>query len=71
MAENIDFTSTAKNVVYIKQALNSAPICGICGAPIHRNSISIDHITRKQDGGLGKSSNGQLSHPYCNSGYKN
>ncbi|MBN2828734.1 MAG: DUF262 domain-containing protein [Candidatus Cloacimonetes bacterium] len=66
-----DFSKERKSAVYIKEALHSAPKCKICGGYIHRNSISIDHIVRKQDGGLGSVENGQLSHPYCNTGFKN
>ncbi|WP_372726522.1 HNH endonuclease [Nostoc sp. C057] len=32
---------------------------------------SIDHIKRKADGGLGTLENAQLTHPYCNTTYKN
>jgi hypothetical protein len=44
--------------------------CGICGSTIHLNSISIDHIERKQDGGMGVVENAQLSHPFCNTDVK-
>jgi Protein of unknown function DUF262/HNH endonuclease len=66
-----DFNSGKKSAVYIKEALQNAPRCKICGGFIHRNSISIDHIHRKQDGGLATVDNGQITHPYCNTGYKN
>ena len=33
-------------------------------------TISMDHAQRKQDGGTGSPDNAQLTHPYCNSGYK-
>ena len=33
-------------------------------------SISMDHTVRKQDGGTDSPDNMQLTHPYCNSGYK-
>jgi hypothetical protein len=33
-------------------------------------SISFDHKDRKQDGGLGTPDNAQLTHHYCNGGYK-
>ena len=45
--------------------------CKICNGFIHKNSITIDHIERKEDGGKGNSDNGQLSHPYCNTTFKN
>lgn len=66
-----EFDTDVKSHVYIKSSINSANKCKICDGLIHRNSISIDHIKRKQDGGLGEVSNGQLTHPYCNTGYKN
>ena len=66
-----DFSTNKKSAVYIKDAIESAPRCNICNALIHKNSISIDHIERKEDGGLGIIDNGQITHPYCNTGYKN
>src|SRR6266568_46508 len=65
------FNSERKSAVYIKEVISNAPRCQICNGLIHVNSITIDHITRKQDGGLGNIENGQLSHPYCNTTYKN
>ncbi|MGL5834410.1 MAG: HNH endonuclease signature motif containing protein, partial [Waterburya sp.] len=66
-----DFNTSQKSAVYMRDALQNAPTCKICGGLIHRNSISIDHAKRKQDGGLATLDNGQLTHPYCNTGYKN
>jgi hypothetical protein len=66
-----DFTSEGKSAVFIKTALQSAPKCGICNGYIHKNSITIDHIKRKADGGVGTPDNGQVAHPYCNSTIKN
>jgi hypothetical protein len=66
-----EFSSERKSAVYINEAFNAAPKCKICNGFIHRNSISIDHVVRKQDGGLGSVDNGQLSHPFCNTGIKN
>ncbi len=66
-----DFNSNRKSAVYIKDAIESAPKCNICGGLIHKNSISFDHKYRKEDGGLGTIDNGQITHPYCNTGYKN
>ena len=65
------FDSDTKSEVFIRSAINSVPKCGICGGFVHRNSVSIDHKKRRQDGGAAAASNGQLSHPYCNTGYKN
>lgn len=66
-----DFNTNRKSAVYIKDAIESAPRCNICNGLIHKNSISIDHINRKEDGGLGIIDNGQITHPYCNTGFKN
>lgn len=66
-----DFNTGKKSAVYIREALQNVPKCKICGGFIHRNSISIDHVQRKEDGGLATLDNGQLTHPYCNTGYKN
>lgn len=65
-----DFSTNKKSSVYIKEAILKAPKCKICNGLIHRNSISIDHIQRKEDGGLASIDNAQLTHPYCNTGYK-
>ncbi|HLP87114.1 MAG TPA: HNH endonuclease [Nostocaceae cyanobacterium] len=66
-----DFDTNTKSEIYIKETLKNIPRCKICNGLIHRNSISIDHIQRKEDGGLGNVDNGQITHPYCNTGYKN
>lgn len=66
-----DFSRERKSAIYIKEVIESAPKCNICKGLIHVNSITFDHIQRKQDGGKGSVSNGQLAHPYCNSTYKN
>lgn len=65
------FNTSRKSEIYINEALKNANRCRICKGFIHRNSISIDHIQRKKDGGLGTLNNGQITHPYCNTGYKN
>jgi hypothetical protein len=65
------FDTEAKSAVYLREVLKSAPKCKICGGYIHRNSISIDHVDRRRDGGSSLPENGQLTHPYCNTGYKN
>ncbi len=66
-----DFSRETKSAAFIREALASALRCGICNGYIHKNSISIDHITRKQDGGIGSLENAQLTHPYCNTTFKN
>jgi len=66
-----DFNSNRKSETYISAALKSVVRCGICGGVVHINSTSVDHISRRRDGGLGSAENGQITHPYCNTGFKN
>ncbi len=70
-SKNSDFNANRKSETYISAALPGCIKCGICGGIVHVNSTSIDHIERKSEGGLGISQNGQVTHPYCNTGYKN
>lgn len=64
------FSISRKSAVFIREAIKSAPRCQICEGYIHRNSITIDHKTRRSEGGLGTVDNGQIAHPYCNTTYK-
>jgi hypothetical protein len=66
-----DFATDAKSTVFLRDALRDPLRCAICGGLVHRNAISIDHVVRRADGGLGDPSNGQLTHPYCNTTVKN
>ncbi|MHB8085458.1 MAG: HNH endonuclease family protein [Dehalococcoidia bacterium] len=66
-----NFSSETKSAVFLRDALKDPLRCAICGGLIHFNSISIDHIQRRQDGGLGTVDNAQLTHPYCNTTIKN
>jgi hypothetical protein len=66
-----NFNSNTKSEIFLKTALENASKCKICNGYIHLNSITIDHKDRKEDGGLGTSNNGQLTHPYCNTTFKN
>lgn len=65
-----NFSANYKSATYLKGILDGAPSCGICGARLNLKSVTIDHIRRRQDGGNDTSANTQLTHPYCNSGYK-
>lgn len=70
-AKKKKFTRERKSLAFIVESLKNANCCAICGGLLHSNSITIDHIVRKEDGGLGYVDNAQLAHPYCNSTYKN
>lgn len=70
--EGKNFTDTGKSTIFLKQALQTAIRCPICDGLMEPSlSGSYDHIERKEDGGTGDDDNGQMSHPYCNTGYKN
>jgi hypothetical protein len=66
-----EFGTDEKSSVFLRDALKDPLRCAICDGLIHKNSISIDHIVRKEDGGKGITSNGQLTHPLCNTTVKN
>jgi len=68
---NPDFSTNTKSETFINNVLPNSKKCSICNGYIHVNSITVDHITRKEDGGLGDPKNGALAHPYCNTTYKN
>lgn len=69
--KNSDFNINRKSEVFINDFLPHAVKCPLCGGLLHKNSISIDHIIRKEDGGMSEASNGQTTHFYCNTTYKN
>lgn len=66
-----DFSSDSKSAIFLRGALKDPLRCGICKGLIHRNAISIDHVQRVSEGGVGDPENGQLTHPYCNTTIKN
>jgi hypothetical protein len=61
------FSRGIKNAAFLREAIEGAPRCKICGARMHARSISTDHIVARVDGGSGMLSNAQPTHPYCNS----
>lgn len=65
-----EFSRDMKTHVFLRDALDTAMKCSICGGYLHRNAMSIDHILRQEDGGMGTSENAQITHPFCNTGYK-
>lgn len=54
----------------IKVSLNSAQRCAICKARLVLPHASDDHIQRRTDGGQSGKDNAQLTHHYCNHGFK-
>jgi hypothetical protein len=64
------FDRATKSAAFLREALANPVRCAICTAMVHMNSIHVDHIERRREGGSGNLDNAQLSHPYCNSTYK-
>ena len=65
-----NFSTETKSATFLSEAVASLLHCSICKGYMHRNSISIDHINDKKHGGTGDPLNAQMTHPYCNSTYK-
>lgn len=66
-----EFSDDAKSEVFITSALSSSIKCPICEGYLDTDkSVSYDHIVRAREGGVGKSSNCHLTHPYCNQSVK-
>ena len=61
------FTTSTKTTVFFAQALASCIRCTECGARVHKNSQHVDHAIAQKDGGHSGPSNGQITHPYCDS----
>ena len=64
------FSTEDKIAVLLRQSLASELICPVCNARLYRKDRSHDHDKRLADGGRSSQSNLQLTHPYCNTGYK-
>lgn len=63
-------STQVKAGLVMRKLLETAPRCNICNGFVPSQSISVDHIQRKEDGGLTLPENTALTHPYCNHGYK-
>ncbi|TPL26929.1 DUF262 domain-containing protein, partial [Mesorhizobium sp. B2-4-9] len=64
------FNSGVKSATFVSELVQNGVRCGICGGLLHRNAMHTDHLTRRSDGGDASPANAQLSHPYCNTGFK-
>ena len=66
-----EFSDETKSTIFVREALGSAIACPICGGKIDpRKSVSYDHVVPVRENGLGDASNGDLVHPFCNTGIK-
>jgi len=64
------YSTQVKSGLIIRNMLANAPRCPICKGLVPSQAISIDHIKRCADGGESTVDNAQITHPYCNTGYK-
>ncbi|MEM5018635.1 HNH endonuclease [Metabacillus indicus] len=67
----VNFSRGKKQIIKINVLVKQIPRCPICQGYLSTTSSSVDHIERKRDGGKGHLDNGQLTHLYCNTTYKN
>jgi len=63
------FSDSDRAAIVIRTALDR-DICPECGGRMYIKDRSFDHAERLMDGGKSVASNGDLMHPYCNTGYK-
>lgn len=67
-----DFSDDVRSTAFISTALSSAQHCAICNGYLDpTKSVSYDHERERKSGGDGNVKNCKLTHPYCNTGYKN
>lgn len=65
-----DTWKETRGATRIKASLDSAQRCAICQARLVLLHASDDHIQRRADGGDSGQENAQLTHHYCNHGFK-
>ncbi len=63
-------TREVKAAVRRRELLKSSMRCKICWARLPSTSISDDHTQKKQVGGKGSEENMEVSHHFCNHGFK-
>jgi hypothetical protein len=67
----VNFTDEVKSQIFLRDGIKQVLTCPICRGYLDvGKSVSYDHITPIREGGLGTAENGQMVHPYCNSGMK-
>ena len=62
-----EFSTETKSAKYLSDALEAALRCNLCKARMHKNSMTLDHVKGKAQGGIGSPDNAQWTHPFCNS----
>jgi hypothetical protein len=69
-SDKSDSWKETRSAARIKASLVSAQRCAICKARLVLPHASDDHIQRRADGGRSGQDNAQLTHHYCNHGFK-
>jgi hypothetical protein len=70
-SEKGGFSRGVKTAAFFEEALPGGVRCSICNALVHKNSMHIDHVKRKRDGGGHNLENAAVAHPFCDSTVKN
>jgi len=65
------YSAQVKSGLVMTSLLDHAPKCPICKGLVPSQAISVDHKKDRSDGGDSDLFNLQITHPYCNTGYKN
>jgi hypothetical protein len=63
-------STQVKSGIALKEYLHAAPKCPICNGYVPSQAVSIDHKQRVEDEGTHNVKNLHVTHPYCNTGYK-
>ncbi|PKO68736.1 MAG: hypothetical protein CVU22_07480 [Betaproteobacteria bacterium HGW-Betaproteobacteria-16] len=69
-ADRPDAWKETRSAARIRASLATAPRCAICKARLVLAHASDDHIERRAEGGHSGPGNAQLTHHYCNHGFK-
>jgi hypothetical protein len=64
------FSSRVKTGIALRERVNAATKCPICGGLVPYQAMSIDHKKRREEGGTSGADNAQITHPFCNTGIK-
>ncbi|MHA3773642.1 GmrSD restriction endonuclease domain-containing protein [Verrucomicrobiota bacterium sgz303538] len=64
------FSTQVKSGILLRELIDKVLPCPICKGLVPEQAISIDHKERMEVGGESTLSNAQVTHPYCNTGYK-
>lgn len=64
------FSTQVRSGIVVQELLTTSHRCPICDGWVPTQAISVDHKIRRIDGGKATDDNGQLTHPYCNTGFK-